>query len=283
MWQGAVFMQMLQTTDHLQLRRKTPRVSLAFDPGFLIPLEGISVLWGDRSQTRIFDLSLTGMVLENSGALKKLLQRSRQGSLFSVELRFEGSQNSVGNAGIQEERLALDLRVVEMGQEYVSAVIDAISSEGRVRLSQTLKDAFVIQNFRPQNSADQMRRLHPDFAHWNWYHGPFDTNLLILRDVGENSEINSMILEYDTLFLRYKSPSVGDAELSLQKSYAMAELGEGYSQMWQKNQSQKVSMGASWSERLEKMMETLHQVAKDSQMAKDFKSTQHFLRALREG
>jgi len=261
-------MQIQPTTEQLQSRRKTPRVGLAFDSRFLRPLLGVQILWEDRSVSSVYDLSLTGLVLEKTGVLKEILQKAKPGALFSVKMRFDGDQQ----LGLAEERMTLDLRVVEIGASYVSAMIDSIGSDGRLKLPQNLKDLFVIRNLTRQASEEQMRRLHPDFSGYKWYHSAFDTNIVIKLHEGQ---IQSLMLEYDTLLLRYNA----ETGIEIQKSFAMADLGQGYSHLWLSQQSQKVAMGASWPERLGRVLEQANTAS--AEMTNDLRHVQNFLTAVR--
>ncbi len=262
-------MQIQNNTDQLHSRRKSPRVSLVFDSRFLRPLSGVKVLWEDRSQSHVFDMSLTGIVLEKTGVLKEILVKAKPGSLFSIKLKFEAQDLG----GLPEERLSLDLRVVELGTGYVSAMIDSIASEGRMKLTQNLKDAFVVKNFNLQSSPEEMLRLHPDFSGLQWYHSAFDTNVLLRLEQGE---LKDLLIEYDTLFLKYNA----DKGVQIQKSFAMADLGHGYSQLWLQQQNQKVAMGASWPERLSRILEQAGQAS--PKMAADFQHVRNFMTALRD-
>lgn len=261
-------MQVQSITNQLQTRRKNPRVGLALDSRFLQPLSGVRVLWEDRSQTQVYDLSLTGLVLEKTGVLKELLVKAKPGSLLTVKLKFDARES----AGLSEERLSLDLRVVELGDQYVSAMIDSIASEGRMKLSQNLKDAFVIDNFKRHSAPEQMSKLHPDLSQFSWYHSAFDTNVLLQI---QDNELKDLVVEYDTLVLKYNS----NHGVRIQRSFSMADPGQSYSQLWLELQSQKVAMGASWPERLGRILESSMTIKPE--VANDFRHVVNFLTALR--
>lgn len=264
-------MQNLNEPYLLQQRRKLPRVGLVSSAMRSDALAAVRLLWEDRSQSEVLDLSLTGVVLRNQGLLREKLQRAKVGTLFSANLSFFLKN--------QEERLVLDLRLLHKDSEQVSARIESLNSEGRLCLHQDLKDQIIINNFRGRQSLTTALLPEVEFHGWNWYHSAFDTNFLIQR---KNEQIQAMILEYDTLILRFDNQGS-----RLRKSFAMIEEGQSYSYYWTEasfvKSMMKVSMGASWAERLRRV---LHQAAttmpsSTESMSKDFKSAENFLQALR--
>jgi hypothetical protein len=146
-------------------------------------------------------------------------------------------------------------------------MIDSISADGRLKLAQEMKDRFVVENLR----RGLVRRLHPEFHGFEWIHGPFDTNLLVER---KNGEVQSLVLEYDTLLVRWMGESV-----EVMKSFAMAEDAEGYSHLWKKPRGQKVAIGASWADRLANLLSEAQKSHPEFQ--NDLKSALHFLQVLK--
>lgn len=226
-------------TDLVLQRRKIPRCVLGFQEDKAVPLWGVKAVWENRTETDVFDLSLTGIVLAREGMLAQQLVRAKKGQVIEVTLRFEGLL----------EKQVLSVRIMELTENFVLGMLDSINMGGRLQLGQDLKDEMVVRNW----TQESPHLLELQYRNSYWYHGPFDTNLVITSDV-------SGLIEYDGLLLKW-SPQ-GE---QIFRAPASGLEGEAYSHLWTQPPEAKVSAGASWKQRWFRLMESVTRLDQQSE------------------
>lgn len=222
--------------DSLQTK-KIPRVLLAHGEDFNQKLSGAYVIWPDRGQSELIDISLSGMSIGAEGRLTKVLQNQS----VPFELRIVGV----------EETLPLKARLVQTRSQSLGFLFESISSEGRLTLEQAIKDRLVTDNLKPRSPADLPSESRGDL----WLHGPFDTNVILWNQVG-SEDLRRAHVEYDNLTWIYEN---GDVHLF--KSSTAVSQNQSYFQSASSpvTGSGKVSMGASWPDRLLKVLDRVNE------------------------
>lgn len=213
--------------------KKFPRLFLAHSDDVFQALPGVQMLLPSRQLSPVFDLSYAGIAISSSGLVGIL----KPGHYFPATLKLEG----------HKEPVALKLRVVKVTAKLIGFVFDTMATEGRLKLDQVIKDQLVVKNMRVLSSGHLQPALQADV----WYHGPFDTNVFIWTKK-DGPGIEKIILEYDNLIWIYTSGKV-----ELQKSLSATDEAKGYAAPIFETAGQKVSMGASWMDRLIKTIEQL--------------------------
>jgi hypothetical protein len=239
-------------TDLVLQRRKIPRCVLGLSADRSIPLWGVKAVWEDRTETDVFDLSLTGIVLARTGVLAQMLTRAKKGQVIAVTLRFEGLL----------EKQTLSVRILDLDGERVLGMLDSIDMNGRLQLGQDLKDEMVVRNW----SRVSPQELELQYRNSYWYHGPFDTNLVITSDV-------SGLIEYDGLLLKWAPQGQ-----QFFRAPASSADGELYSHLWTTPPLAKISAGASWKQRWFRLMESVTRL--DSQAEMMLKKTMDMLKSI---
>jgi hypothetical protein len=225
-------------TDLLVQRRKTPRCILGFEPSQPSqPLKGVRAVWDDRTDTEILNMSLSGIVLAREGTLAQQLDRAKRGQTFQASLRFEGNIES------DLARQNVTVRIMGLDPKFVFGMFDSVTTGGRPHLSQDYKDQMVINNWRRRSPLS----LDLQFQNSYWFHGPFDTNLIVTSDT-------SGLLEYDGLFLKW-----GPQGSLIFKSNSSGAEKDNYSALWTCPPKVKVVAGSSWKDRWIKLMEAVIQ------------------------
>lgn len=214
-------------TESLKNRRKIPRCVMLNESDFHEPLKGISAIWSDRSLTAVLDMSWTGLVLENTGYVKTLLSKAKSGDLFEVLLKLDS----------QDEKILLPVRVLNQSEARVECLVDGISSADRIQLDQAIKDKLV------QDNLTLLPPTHLDLQFHNsyWFHGPFDTNIVVTSE-------SSGLIEYDGLLFKWDSRGA-----QCFKSVSSSPERAVYSKSWMQPPPHKVSAGASWKDRVIKL------------------------------
>lgn len=209
-------------------RRRYPRLFMAHKDEAYSNIVGAKVIWPNGHQSQVLDMSYAGIAVSPQGVLSTV----KEGQDLSVQLKIGDS-----------EAFALQVRIVRVSAALIGLKIETTSIEGRLKIDQHLKDQIVGQNTR-KVSPDL---LHPSAKAQSWYHGPFDTNLFIWRDA--SGAINKVVIEYDNLIL-----SLENGQYDVVRSYSANEETKGYAAPFMDKNSPRVSMGASWLDRLKKML-----------------------------
>ncbi|GIL18360.1 MAG: hypothetical protein BroJett040_21110 [Oligoflexia bacterium] len=211
-------------------RRRFPRLFLTPPDMELKPMSGVQIMWPNRSYSQVFSMSLGGIMVSTQGILGQV----RLGQVYDCKLKIEGAA----------EIPVLRLRVLRMTAQAACMIMESISSEGRLKIDQALKDELIVHNLGTVPTAN----LHPSLRADLWIHGPFDTNFLIWKNP-DWLEIDRAIVEYDGLAIVYEKGII-----TTQKSQPTTDEAKGYGGPWFDTQVQKVSMGASWKQRLIKLL-----------------------------
>jgi hypothetical protein len=241
----------LEARNDLFAKRKFPRLFLAHSEA-TAPMSGIFIKWSDRSQSPILDMSYAGVVVPASGLVSK----------FKVGAGVEGASLRIEN---QNDPIELKLRVLRLTAQTILFGMDSINTDGRIKIEQHLKDDLVVKNLKLMNPKTILAAMQPDI----WWHGPFDTNLLLWKKPNSDGVLKALI-EYDSLVMIYD-----DGKITLMKSRSTTEESQGYSGDWMIPPVNKVSMGASWSDRVLKM---LKEFSVDEPKAKTLESLMQGLR-----
>ncbi len=217
-------------------KKKFPRLFLAMKDGVDSALQGVQFVWPDRSTSAILDMSYAGIAIasavDDGGGNLKRLTKIKLGDSLDGKIRLEASG----------EAIPLKLRVVKLTSNSIGFVINTMSASGRLMMEQTAKDTLVLKNIRKISSAHLHATLNADL----WFHGPFDSNIFIWNSSANS--VSKIVLEYDNLLLTYDNGKV-----ILQKSMAASDEERGYEAPLLEP-SGNVSMGASWLDRLIKLI-----------------------------
>ncbi|MEZ0392025.1 MAG: hypothetical protein ACAH59_07420 [Pseudobdellovibrionaceae bacterium] len=217
--------------------KKVPRLFLAQNHSLPAPLKGMEVLWPDRSESSVFDLSYSGMVIGANESQSRL----RPGSSYDFHLRL----------AIFEDPLPFRAQVVHVGASSIGLFFDATFSENRLSFEQSTKDQILVENLKEW----PLQKLPSELASDLWLHGPFDTNLIVKKRSGSETEFERVLVEYDNLIWHYRPE-----EVIVQRSFSSVPEEKGYFSPKEifDPKLNKVSMGASWLDRWIKLVEKLN-------------------------
>lgn len=216
----------------LDARRRFPRIFLmGTEEKNSIP--GVLLMMPDRTHLPVLSMSLSGLIISPTGYLSSL----RIGQVLDCRLKI---MNVVDPVVVQ-------LKVVRLFSKEAYLMIESISAENRIALEQTVKDRLIFSFLQKRDPST----LHPQFHGASvWLHSLFDTNFLFWKTQnGALEKISRVLIEYDGLCFFMDGESWW-----LQKSIPAVEEPKGYAGAWIQVDSQKVSMGASWKERLIRLM-----------------------------
>ncbi len=212
--------------------KKVPRFLKAYSESLMQPLKNVKVLWPDRTESLVYDLSLGGMVVSAEGALGKYkLYDSFDFLLCLPQI---------------DEPLVLTARIVSLNSQIAALNFESITVDRRLMLEQSFKDQLIYENLR----SLPVTELPFDLQGQMWLHGPFDTNLILWTEPNSN-QVYQSVIEYENLvwFL-----SEGDS--ILKKTVSAVEDSQKYLSLSDiQHKGAKVSMGASWLDRLIKCLE----------------------------
>jgi hypothetical protein len=237
--------------------KKMPRVLLPSLQQEYVAMPGVSWMWPDRTRSSVFDLSLAGMIVSAKGQLGKF----KVGQQLNSRLDLDDKGTSV----------FLKTKIAQMSGETIGLVFESLSSEGRLVVEQNTKDRLVIQN---------MKQAHGDLAvsHFRgaqWFHGPFDTNFFLWQ-ANPGYSLEKAIVEYDHVLWIFEQ----DQPLQIFKSGAATDIAKGYLSIPDHLQrgGVKISVGASWLDRLNKCLEVLIQGQYLPGSEESLRILQHILR-----
>lgn len=222
--------------DVIQIKR-SPRILLALDDDNLTPLPGVTLQWPNRSESAVFDLNFAGLAVSTdvvSLAGTTRIEKIKMGHAFDLALKIAGL----------EDPLPVKLKVVKLTAKIIGFAFDTISATGRLAIEQTMKDALICLNLRP----DSTLRLHPHLKADSWWHGPFDTNIFIWRSADDS--LKKMVVEYDNLVWIFDQ-----GEISIVRSMSAVSEAQGYLPNHFETSLQKMAMGNGWKARLVRVLE----------------------------
>lgn len=199
-----------------------------------MPLKGLSMMWPDRSRSEIYDLSLAGILVSAQAqvALRKV------GQQCEIRLDLDDKGHSI----------FLKARIETLNGETIGLVFEALSAAHRLVIEQNVKDRILIQNLRVMPEA------YSAFPQATWFHGPFDTNLFLWQSSPENLE--KAVVEYDNLIWSFDQ----NGSVQIFKSGAATNSAKAYLHLPDLGTSAvRISLGASWLDRLSKCLEVLIQ------------------------
>ncbi len=226
-------------------KRKFPRLFLANEEQQLTSMAGVLLVLPDRTYLPVLGISSAGLMISPAGILSKI----RLGQFLDCKVKF---LSQMGMGEIPHARF----RVIRLTSTVASLALDSLNFEERLRIEQTQKDFLIFSNIK----AHDTRVLPANFREAQWWQGPFDTNFLIWKNKETHLEFfQKAIFEYDGIILTvnsFDSRKSEDWSWSLKKSVTTVDEARGYAAPWLELESQKISMGASWSSRLVRLLET---------------------------
>lgn len=215
-------------------QKRIPRLLLIQHKQPLEALKNMSLIWPDKSESSIYDLSFAGINIAATTVVSKL----KLGEYCEPKLKVLGFK----------EPLKLKMKVATVSARSVGLSFDATTVEGKLTLEQGLKDLLILENLNPvEFDANPML---PDLQ--KWYHAPFETNILFF----DESSPYSMAVEYDHVIAFY-----GAGEWTLRKSLASTETQKSYFGPFIQAVPGNISLGASWLDRLVRLLD-LHPLAR---------------------
>ncbi|MFN7454620.1 MAG: hypothetical protein ACK5RO_08160 [Pseudobdellovibrionaceae bacterium] len=189
-------------------------------------LNGLQLVWPDRSLSPVKALSLSGLVVASSQKLslvKPLME-------ISLRLRVEAAKQD----------FHLDLIVERVDAESIYFSFQKTAA-GRLALEQVVKDRIVAQNL----ASSAMKLLPEAFRADYWLQGPFDTSFLIWRT-------GQFLMEYDGLVLDGRTE-----ELKVWRSSGMVDFVADYAEPWKASSQLTVSLGASYLDRVLRFLDEM--------------------------
>ncbi|MCE3011409.1 MAG: hypothetical protein LW875_12445 [Proteobacteria bacterium] len=189
-------------------------------------LNGLQLIWPDRSVSSVKALSLSGLVVSSAqkiSVVKPLME-------ISLKLRIE----------IAKQDFFLDLIVERVNADSLAFSFQKTAA-GRLALEQVVKDRIVSQNL----VSSAVRFLPESFRADYWLQGPFDTNFLIWRT-------GQFLIEYDGLVLDGRS-----GDLKVWRSSGMVDAVGDYAEPWKTSSPLTVSLGASYLDRVLRFLDEM--------------------------
>ncbi len=217
---------------NLSLIKKVPRVLLLAQDELQTPLEGVSALWPDRSESPVLELSLGGMLIQTHPRVGKL----KPGQSLDFRLRIQGVEESVPVKAL----------LLREQNSQLGFVFESMTATGRLTLDQTVREKIIVQSLREQKTSDCQLAWQPDM----WLHGAFDTNVLIGWSDADASEVRRAHIEFENLAWSFE-----EGEFNLQKSVSTVEENHDYFHPLHFPLVGNVSAGASWLDRLLKCLQ----------------------------
>jgi hypothetical protein len=209
-------------------RRKFPRLFLAHTDDKYLAIVGARLQWPGGVWSQVLDMSYAGLAVSSQGVLSQF----KNDEVMTVQLR-------IGEAAPFD----LQVRIVRISAPVIALKIETTSVDGRLKIDQHLKDQVI----GAQTRIIDPELLHPSAKAHVWYHGPFDTNIFIWKD--SEGAIQKLMIEYDNVLWNWDGATV-----NVVRSYSATDEAKGYAAPYLDTASPKVSMGASWSDRLKKML-----------------------------
>ncbi len=228
-------------------RRKYPRLFLAHSDDEYNKIEGAQFLWPQGGKSQVLDISYSGIAISSTGFLDQV----RVGDYIEAFLLLPHDAHF---------QIPISVRVVRKTANVIGFKIDSTNPEGRIKIDQLMKDGIVMQGLVKRSAENLISILKADI----WYHGPFDTNFFIWKDI--DGKMTKCFIEYDNSVLIYEN---GDYRVARTSSTADEAQGYGAPFVSKNFQSQKLSLGQSWIDRLQRMIFTSKNYRQDLQMIYD--------------
>lgn len=221
----------------IHITKKIPRLLLAHAEPYLEAIPGVEILWPDRSFSAVYDLSLSGFYVD----ARRQLGAVKMDQLTELRLKLPTLAESI----------PFKVRLVKMQGAAAGFVFENMGLENRLTLEQSLKDQIVTHSLKEIPVAQLPVALRGSL----WLHGAFDTNLLLWFS-SDSRQIEKAIVESDNLIWKYEAGSVSLLKtlptiLESQEYLNAAEIVQA--------SGRKVSMGASWMERLMRVLELVNE------------------------
>ena len=207
-------------------KRKFPRLFLVSRPSANVGLQDVFLLWPDRTQTPVLDLSDAGILILNQGAPLKL------GQVLEVKLKLA-----------QHEPKTVLVKVLRLTKETILLALDSLTLKGRSKVEQDEREILIRASWTKMPTQD----LTANFQSSDWWHSVFDTNIWIWRDSA--GVLQKMILEFETVALIYDSQG-----LRFVKAPSAFDETKGYAGPLDQPLPNKVEPGHNWRDRLHKML-----------------------------
>lgn len=204
-------------------------------------LTGVRLQWPEHLnhfESEVLDISLSGIVIPFSPLLSKV----KLGQSFELKFKLGWKE------GLASNSVLLKCRVVRLTGKIIGMVFESISIEGRLVLDQAIKDNLVQDHLREISTLELSPQLRSDI----WVYGPFDTNFFVW--LKEDGSLKQALVEYDHLMWIYK-----EGQVTLERSASVTDETRGYlapnAFFLPTPSSSRVVMGASWLDRLLKIMD----------------------------
>lgn len=223
---------------HVTASKKIPRLLVAQSPESFHALKDIQAIWPDRQESKVYDLSFGGMVL----SANPLWGRVNPEQNLDFLLRVRGF----------EDPLPIKAKIKKISSHSVGLIFDNQLAEGRLAFEQVVKDRIVSENLHSSALETLPAELQSADV---WLHGPFDTNVILWKKEGTN-EIEKAIVEYDNLVWIWQKNT-----WAVQRSLTATDESSGYynaTELFDGTRN-RVSMGASWLDRLCKLLSTVNE------------------------
>jgi hypothetical protein len=209
-------------------KRKFPRLFLAIKSADLVPLPDVFLVWPDRTQSVVLDLSESGILVSSTG----ILGQTKLGQHLDVRLRVGGADPK-----------SLQVKVMRLTAGCVLLSLDALTIAARLKLEQDVRENLILSSWR----ALPTNHLHPSFHASTWWHSAFDSNIWVWRDSA--GVLQKMIVEFESVAFVYD----GNGSRFLRTPSAFDEA-KGYVGPYTEPLPNKVEPGHDWTQRLLKIM-----------------------------
>lgn len=213
-------------------RRKYPRLFLAHSDDDYHRIDGAQFLWPQGGKSQVLDLSYSGIAISSAGFLDQV----RVGDYIEAHLLLPHDQHF---------QIPVAVRVVRKAANIIGLKIDSTNPEGRIKIDQMMKDMIVSQGLVKRSPETLNAHIKADI----WFHGPFDTNFFIWKT--SEGKLDRCYIEYDNTVLLYEN---GDYRVARTSSTADEAQGYGAPFLVKDFSLQKLSLGQSWIERLQRLI-----------------------------
>lgn len=213
-------------------KKKIPRIMLlnTQDLEDTKTVQGALLMMPDQTHLPIVSMNFAGISISPVGYVNKL----RLGQSLDCKLKVQGMWSPI----------ELRLKVIKISHKEIHFMIDVDSTKNRIALEQKIKDGLIFSSLRMLNAE----QLPVQFQGAYWVNSLFDTNFLFWKKM-DSPLVERAIIEYDGLCLIYDHSG-----WFLQKSTHSLDESSDYVGPWLTQSEQKISMGASWSERLVRLL-----------------------------
>jgi hypothetical protein len=209
------------------MKRKFPRLFLANRESGP-PLPDVFLIWPDRTQAQILDLSESGILVSALGSLGQV----KLGQVLDVRLRIGG-----------KDPKPVSVKVLRLTGHSILLALDSLTLNGRLKMEQEDRENLIRSSWRRLSCLS----LHPTFHDCDWWHSVFDTNIFIWRDSA--AVPTRVIVEFESVALVYDSQ--GTRFLRAPSAFDEAK---GYAGPFSDPLPNKVEPGHNWTERLKKVL-----------------------------